>query len=716
MAIVKYMTENQVIEKKEFKLEVVMYLKEVQIRNYKNFLKARFLFQKGVNVVIGENDSGKTNLMQAIRLVLDKRMDWRDKEISEKMFPDMLDDWRGHIIIISLRFAELDENKEEEAILKYLSGNQNKEGALTWFCLPDSRMRKELSECRNQGELCECLKKITINNYTSIITCGAYVDFLDDEIYEKMVGKLESGICAFTEKLNESFYGCEGKTGFNGIDFIRNKLVDFTYISALRDAVNDMKQQYNPLMTMLRQIETKISPSDKEKVENLIGSVNATIAGVEEVKKLSEGINNKILESVGNTYAPDIMLRSEVSGDIKDIFRKLKIKSKQNKEFDLDTIGLGSTNIIYIALKLMEYSYVKELEEIQSKYFILLFEEPEAHLHKHIQMALFEKTGIDVNEGIQVLMTTHSDNISASSKISRMNIISKGNKGSRVMQPYTGLTAEEIMHIERYLDVKRSELLFSKSVILVEGDAEEILIPVMVKKCLGISLDELGVSLINIGSVGFSNIYKLFHDTRICKKCAIVSDLDTPIDSSDSGQKIAYERGKERKEKVECESKTNPWIRGFFGQYTFEVEMVRGNEEYIDKLIDKTYKNDETKSKKKNALRDSNVEKYGDIVLKLANANKKGWNAVMLAEILDEKCSIPDYILDSLCFVAMDEILEKRNYLKMLRSYGVQYNDVNILTLIASEQDKTLKDILELIPIENRDKTVPRVLFKAVSK
>lgn len=52
----------------------------------------------------------------------------------------------------------------------------------------------------------------------------------------------------------------------------------------------------------------------------------------------------------------------------------------------------------------------------------------------------------------------------------------------------------------------------------------------------------------------------------------------------------------------------------------------------------------------------------------------------------------------------------------MLRSYGVQYNDVNILTLIASEQDKTLKDILELIPIENRDKTVPRVLFKAVSK
>ncbi len=119
-----------------------MYLKEVQIRNYKNFLKERFLFQKGVNVIIGENDSGKTNLMQAIRLVLDKRMDWREREISEKMFSESLDNWQGHIIIISLRFAELNAEKEEEAILKYISGNKDHEGSLTWFCMPNTETRK----------------------------------------------------------------------------------------------------------------------------------------------------------------------------------------------------------------------------------------------------------------------------------------------------------------------------------------------------------------------------------------------------------------------------------------------------------------------------------------------------------------------------------------------------------------------------------------------
>ena len=134
-----------------------MYLKEVQIRNYKNFLKERFLFQKGVNVIIGENDSGKTNLMQAIRLILDKRMDWHEKEISEKMFPESIPNWQGQIIIISLRFAELDVEKEEEAVLKYVVGNKNNEGSLTWFCIPDSSTRKQFQSAKMQ---LKCLKNL----------------------------------------------------------------------------------------------------------------------------------------------------------------------------------------------------------------------------------------------------------------------------------------------------------------------------------------------------------------------------------------------------------------------------------------------------------------------------------------------------------------------------------------------------------------------------
>lgn len=691
-----------------------MYLKEVQIRNYKNFLRERFLFQKGVNVILGENDSGKTNLMQAIRLILDKRLEWHEKELTEKMFSESLVDWRGQIIIISLRFSELDFDKEEEAVLKYISGNQSEEGSITWFCLPDTFTRRSLGECKDGDDLHERLRNLTIANYESILTFGADVDFLDDCVYEQLVGDLQNGVCNFTEKINESLYGYPGRSGVNGIDYIRNRLVDFTYIDALRDAVNDMKQKYNPLMTILRQIEPKISNTDKEAVGKLIDDVNATISGVSEIKELADRINYKILESVGNIYAPDIILKSELSGNIKDIFRNLRLKSRHSKEFDLDNIGLGSTNIIYIALKLMEYSYVKEMEELESKYFLLLFEEPEAHLHKHIQMSLFEKTGLEVNEGVQVLMTTHSDNISAASKISRMNIISKGSNGSNVMQPYVGLSCEEIIHIERYLDVKRSELLFSKSVILVEGDAEEILVPTIVKKCLGVSLDELGISLINIGSVGFENIYKLFHDVRINKKCAIISDLDTPIDVSNEGQVIAHDRGKVRKRTIDEESIQNKWVKGFFGTYTFEIELVKDNETYMDALIDKTYSKEDVKTRKKQDIRSSDVKEYGDVALKMAKNNKKGWNALILSELVDGKFAIPEYILEALLFVAGDTLSEKRNYLKIVHNYGRIYEDIGVLTLVAERPDVSICDILEGIASENSECTAIRLLKKMV--
>lgn len=96
--------------------------------------------------------------------------------------------------------------------------------------------------------------------------------------------------------------------------------------------------------------------------------------------------------------------------------------------------------------------------------------------------------------------------------------------GADVLE-YKGIPFSKIL--SRYLDAKRSVLLFSKGVILVEGDGEEILIPALVKKVLGVSLDEMGIGLINIGSVGFENVACVFDESRLQRKCSIVTDLDT---------------------------------------------------------------------------------------------------------------------------------------------------------------------------------------------
>jgi predicted ATP-dependent endonuclease of OLD family len=52
-----------------------MHIKELRIRNFRNFMKAKFSFQKGVNTLIGENGSGKTNAFHALRLLLDETLE-----------------------------------------------------------------------------------------------------------------------------------------------------------------------------------------------------------------------------------------------------------------------------------------------------------------------------------------------------------------------------------------------------------------------------------------------------------------------------------------------------------------------------------------------------------------------------------------------------------------------------------------------------------------
>jgi len=76
-------------------------------------------------------------------------MNWYEKEITENLFSETLANWHGHIIVISLRFSEIDTSKEDQSMLKYITGNKDGEGSLTWFCLPDSSTRKNLSEAKN---------------------------------------------------------------------------------------------------------------------------------------------------------------------------------------------------------------------------------------------------------------------------------------------------------------------------------------------------------------------------------------------------------------------------------------------------------------------------------------------------------------------------------------------------------------------------------------
>lgn len=200
--------------------------------------------------------------------------------------------------------------------------------------------------------------------------------------------------------------------------------------------------------------------------------------------------------------------------------------------------------------------------------------------------------------------------------------------------------------IQRYLDTKRSILLFSRSVLLVEGDAEEILIPALVKKIYGVSLDELGIGLVNIGSVSFEYVASLFSKERIQRHCAIVTDGDDFSINQKSNQE-AKERAKARLVKLNRLFEHNDYVKVFSCTGTFEIELgeMLQHSEVLSKVLGFVYTSKKSKDKMKEKI-NSDPLNY----LRLANSVGKGWLALVLSGEINSELVIPKYIENALCY------------------------------------------------------------------
>lgn len=227
--------------------------------------------------------------------------------------------------------------------------------------------------------------------------------------------------------------------------------------------------------------------------------------------------------------------------------------------------------------------------------------------------------------------------------------------------PANGLDGPTIARVERYLDAMRSTMLFAKGVLLVEGDAEQILIPAMLNAIFGLSPDQLGFSVISMSSAFFEHISIIFADERIRRPCAIVTDRDAsifalPEDPNDDNDEQAHARaadasGEARHERLEEISHDNPWLEPFFADHTFEVDFVAAdNAHEVIQILPQIYKNQAYVSRSEGRLNSNDVAIYGKEALRLANKQGKGWFALLLAEQLTNLTYFPEYILRAIAF------------------------------------------------------------------
>ena len=244
------------------------------------------------------------------------------------------------------------------------------------------------------------------------------------------------------------------------------------------------------------------------------------------------------------------------------------------------------------------YTFMSKNMPISKGVTILAIEEPEAHLHPVNQRLIYRD--VIQNSSNSVLLTTHSTHITAIAPIdSIVHLHDDGERGTEIHATAAmPISDGEFLDVERYLDVKRGEIYLGKAVLLVEGIAEEYLIPKFAN-LLGKPLDEKGIIVCNINCTNFTPYVKLLRSLDI--PYAVITDGDYyyeneeeeriyhQMDNDDSDvksgwlgmeiiEKMINELGLNGDEKIPDDPDEKDQLfysLGLFvGYYTFEVDMM----------------------------------------------------------------------------------------------------------------------------------------------
>jgi len=453
-----------------------MYLSRIRIANFRNFSELDVQLAGNV-VVVGENRVGKSNLLYALRLIFDPTLPDSARQLGLSDFWDGLGEPSAEDkIIVSVEIKEF-------------------EGDLDILAL--------LTDCR-----------------------------LDDDpqtvrlTYEFRPQAGLEGVPASDEDYEFVCYGGENEARHFGYDLRRRITMDV--LPALRDAEGDLATwRRSPLRPLIEEALKDVDRADLQEISEAIGAATAKITEFEQVQSLEESIGTMFAEMSGPRQ--DIKPRLGFSPtDPTRLFRNIHLLIDEGLR-GINDASLGSANLVFLSLKMLELQHL--IEENRRDYTFLAIEEPEAHLHPHMQRSVYRQIFESVQENgddenpLSIFLTTHSPHIASVAPL-RSILLLKDTADSGSFGRSTAsiqLTDREVDDLTRYLDVTRAEMLFARGIILVEGDAEKFLVPAFAET-IDKPLDHLGITVCSVAGTNFHPYVKFL--TGLGIPFSILTDWD----------------------------------------------------------------------------------------------------------------------------------------------------------------------------------------------
>ena len=452
-----------------------MYLSKLRIWNFRRYSMVgesfdssmpgiEVDFKKGLNVLIGENDTGKTAIIDAIRYVL-------RTQSGEYFTLDEKD------------FHKSAENAQRATELKI--------------------------ECRFDD--------------LSVADAGAFLEWCDYDLSSK---KQYLVVRLYAKRVDGRIiqrFGVGENASFQ-MDWEAREKLRVVYLKPLRDALTDMTHGYKSrlaqILSALPAFKTAKVNGNKHQLEDDYENLKAKVDNYFKDNDEGSDILNELNDILTNHFLRKDEKRTaniQLTGsELPDILRQLDLVLETNKS------GLGSLNLLCIAAELLLYK--KQRDGLK----LTLIEELEAHLHPQYQLSLINYIKEQKSIG-QFILTTHSTVLG--STIPLENLIVVKNKDVFPMgSQYTKMVPSTYKFLERFLEATRANLFFAKGVIIVEGDAENLLIPT-IAEIIGRPFHRYGVSIVNVGSTAFkryADIFKRSDEKDFGVPVAIITDLDVP--------------------------------------------------------------------------------------------------------------------------------------------------------------------------------------------